>query len=75
MCPAKFHTLFAQVSKDALIDALWCASQIGTDETTPQITAKAARELIIACNQRGDRPPTELVEAAKVRIDSDGPAD
>jgi hypothetical protein len=71
MCAAEFAALFAQVSKAALIDALWCACQLGTDETREQITAKAAREVIIALDARGDRHPRGLDDWAKTRIDSD----
>lgn len=75
MSSREFGALFAQVSKAALIDALWCACQLGTDDSDAQITAKAAREVLIALDSRGDRRPGGLVEAAAVWIDSDGPAD
>ncbi len=69
--PAEFVRLLNVASKAALLDALWCSCQLGTDESAEQITTKAARELKIALDMRGDRVPSELAAAAERRIDSD----
>ena len=71
LTPAAFTDMFDKISKAALIDALWCASQLGTDETHEQITSLAARNAQIALRERGDRCPPEITTAASVRIDSD----
>ena len=66
-----FAALFDQVSKAALIDALWCACQLGTDESEQQIATQAARNVVIALRQRGDRIPSTLQSQSENRIDSD----
>jgi hypothetical protein len=71
MCGREFSALMSQASKMALIDALWCACQLGTDESREQITSQAARNLVYALRERGDRIPVDLQRAADMRIDSD----
>lgn len=71
MCAPEFRTLLNQLSKAALIDTLWCACQLGTDESTPQITAQAARNAVAALRVREDRIPKDLEVAADALIDSD----
>jgi hypothetical protein len=70
-----FALLCGRVSKAALVDALWCACQLGTDESREQITAQAARNLEIALDARDDRVPRAITTAAQGRIDSDPPED
>ena len=67
----EFDELIGCYSKAALVDALWCACQLGTDESREEITTKAAREMLIALNLRDDRVRPALVAAAVRRIDSD----
>ena len=64
----KFDELIGCYSKAALVDALWCACQLGTDESKEEITTKAAREMQAALNLRGDRVRPALVAAAVRRI-------
>lgn len=71
MAGREFARMFDQISKAALIDALWCACQLGTDESADQITTKAAREAAIALVNRGDRVPRDIVTQTKHLIDSD----
>jgi hypothetical protein len=71
MASDEFDALIGVYSKSALVDALWCACQLGTDESKEEITTKAAREMQIALNLRGDRVRPALVAAAVRRIDSD----
>jgi hypothetical protein len=71
MASEDFDAMIGCYSKAALIDALWCACALGTDESFEQITTKAAREMKIALNTRGDRVRPELVAASVRRIDSD----
>ena len=66
-----FDQLFSQISKAALIDVLYCACQLGTDETPEQIASQAARNALIALEGRCDRVPHDLRRAAEVPIDSD----
>lgn len=70
----EFAVVFDGISKAALIDALWCACQLGTDESDEQIFAQAARNAQIALRDRGDRCPQAIAIAAAQRIDSDGEA-
>jgi hypothetical protein len=72
MCSRAFESAFSCMSKAALIDALWCASQLGTNETAEEIEAQAARNACAALRERGDRVPPILAEMEKRRIDSDG---
>ena len=72
MCTHEFRMLFDQLSKAALIDALWCACQLGTDESAEQITTQAARNAQLALSARGDRKLPSVDEWATRRIDSDG---
>jgi hypothetical protein len=74
MASNAFSNLFSQVSKAALIDALWCACQLGTDESREQILTQAARNMVIALRERGDRVPPDIQHAADLKIDSDGDA-
>src|SRR5262245_55024754 len=73
MASDRFTILLGECSKVALIDALWCACQLGTDESEQEITAPAARNVVIALELRGDRIPKGMREAASVHIDSDPP--
>ena len=73
MCTAGFARMFNQISKAALIDALWCASQLGTNDEFEQYESQAARSVVVALTERGDRVPEDIAIAAKRRIDSDGP--
>ena len=75
VCSLAFAGLMDKASKAALIDALWCACQLGTDETPEQILAQGARELRAALEMRGERVSRLVRDAAAVRIDSDPPAD
>lgn len=72
MASAPFARLFGKLSKQALIDALYCASQLGTNDSEPQIATQAARNAVIALIHRRDRVPGELLSQSKNRIDSDG---
>lgn len=72
MASPQFVRVLGGASKQALIDALWCACQLGTDESSEQITTQAARNLVIAQRQRGDRVIQVVLTAANGRIDSDG---
>jgi hypothetical protein len=71
MASGEFDAIIGCYSKAALVDALWCACQLGTDESAEQITTRAAREIRIALDLRGDRVRPELVAAASRRTDSD----
>lgn len=71
MCSREFARMCRMFSKAALVDALWCACQLGTDESPEQITIKAARELEAALGSRGDRVPSSLSTLAALPIDSD----
>jgi hypothetical protein len=71
--PNSFDALISCYSKAALIDALWCACQLGTDGSYEEITTLAARELRIALQTRRDRVYQELVTVADRRIDNDPP--
>lgn len=75
VCAPEFAALIGKASKAALVDALWNACHLGTDESTEQITTKAARELRIALDARCDRVPVILRNRAAWPIDSDGPGD
>ena len=75
MASREFAATLSGVSKQALIDALWCACQLGTDESSEQITTQAARNLEIALRERGDRIPPIVAAAAARRVDSDGELD
>lgn len=71
MASRSFRVLFDRVSKGALIDALWCACQLGTDESDEQIESQAARNVLAALEVRGDRILPAIREAAARVIDSD----
>lgn len=71
MASRDFALLFGKCSKQALIDALWCACQLGTDESDAGITTQAARNMIIALRERGDVIPTGMEAIAEQPIDSD----
>lgn len=71
MASRAFDRLFSQCSKAALIDVLWCACQLGTDETADQIATQAARNAVIALDARRDAIPREIADVAKQRIDAD----
>jgi hypothetical protein len=71
MCSDAFRRAFGAMSKAALIDALWCACQLGTDESAEQIEAQAARNAQYALVDRHDRVPQSIAEFAERRIDSD----
>jgi len=71
MASAEFADMCDAVSKAALIDALWCACQLGTDESAEQITTQAARNIQIALTERGDRVAASIRDAAARCIDSD----
>jgi FixJ family two-component response regulator len=68
-CPWTFATMFDPVSKAALIDALWMACQLGTDESVEQITAQAASAVLAALRHRADRIPADIVAAAVGRTE------
>jgi hypothetical protein len=72
MATPEFARVFDQISKAALIDALWCACQLGTNETPEEILTQAARNAVIALNQRGDRLPATMASLAHGHIDADG---
>ncbi|OFW37676.1 MAG: hypothetical protein A3J29_06285 [Acidobacteria bacterium RIFCSPLOWO2_12_FULL_67_14b] len=67
-----FAAMFSQLSKGALIDTLWCASQLGTNETAAEIASQAARNAAIALGLRGDGVPADVQAQSEQRIDSDG---
>lgn len=67
----EFERMCREVSKAALIDALWCACQLGTTEEAHEITTQAARNLSIALEGRGDRVPISIKVHASQPIDSD----
>lgn len=75
MMPPELARVFDGVSKAALVDALYCACVLGTDESLDQIAAKMARELSAALEYRGDRPASPYRKALErlsaVRIESD----
>jgi hypothetical protein len=71
MASPEFAAMFNQLSKQALIDSLWCACQLGTDETNQQITTQAARNAKYALHARGDRMPADIVAQAERAIESD----
>lgn len=75
MCSREFARVFGSLSKQALIDTLWCACQLGTDESAEQITTQAARNAGIALERRGDRVPKEIVDAGADMLDSDPEGD
>lgn len=64
MTTTDFDRMFSQISKSALIDALWCACQLGTNDTYEEITIQAARNVEAALRARHDRIPTDITEAA-----------
>ena len=72
MASDAFTALFAQMSKAALIDTLWCACQLGTNEESAEISTQAARNAVIALEARHDRVPTNIKAQAALSIDSDG---
>lgn len=67
----EFWSMFDKISKAALIDALWCACQLGTDESKEQIQTQAARNVVVALDMRGDRCPVEIKKQSELLIDSD----
>lgn len=71
MASPHFDAAFSRISKAALMDALWCACQLGTDESSGQIEAQAARNASAALYARGDRIPRDIAEMAIRTIDSD----
>lgn len=71
MAAESFVEMFAGVSRAALVDALWCACQLGTDETTEEITTQAARNVQIALRHRDDVIRAAISRAAAGRLDSD----
>lgn len=71
MASREFVSAFDRFSKAAILDALWCACQLGTDETTEQITTQAARNVVVALDHRGDYVPTFTRGLAERRIDAD----
>ena len=73
MSSREFSRLFSQISKQALVDTLWCACQLGTDESDEQITTQAARNAQIALAHRGDRVPREIAALSNLPVDSDAP--
>jgi|TARA_R110000824_G_scaffold41944_1_gene124183 hypothetical protein len=66
----EFDALIGSYSKAALVDALWCACQLGAD-THEEITTRGAREMRIALRMRGDRVRPELVAIAERHRDGD----
>lgn len=70
MASHEFARMFSQVSKQALIDALWCASQLGTNDTIEEYIANAAKNVEIALRERGDRIPPDIAAAATMSIDA-----
>ena len=72
VCSVAFAGQFDKLSKAALIDALWCACQLGTNETAEEIEAQAARNAKCALAMRGDKLPKGIAEFARRTIDSDG---
>ncbi len=75
MASPEFAALMAHASKAALIDALWCACQLGTDDSPDQILIQACRNLDAALQARGDRLPAKVAKAitgiADLKIDAD----
>ena len=67
----QFVSAMSLMSKQALIDTLWCACQLGTDESEQQIFTQAARNAVIALADRGDRQHPSISNAAILPIDSD----
>jgi hypothetical protein len=72
MASGEFRRALDRYSKMALLDALWCACQLGTDESSEEITTQAARNVLIALETRGDYIPNYLRKLAERHIDSDG---
>jgi hypothetical protein len=72
MASREFVAVIGALSKAALIDALWCACQLGTNETAEEILTQAARNALAACTARHDRVFPALRELADKTIDSDG---
>ena len=72
LCSPEFARVMDKASKAALIDALWCACALGTNETALEILAQASRNLLVALQQRGDRVWPGLNDLAHGHIDSDG---
>lgn len=60
LCSDEFRRLVSPVSKAALVDALWYACQLGTNDTDAEYTIRAAREIVHALRDRGDRVPADL---------------
>lgn len=71
LCGQPFRQMFDKMSKAALIDTLYCACQLGTNETGPEIATQAARNAVIALKNRGDRVPPEIISQSENSIDSD----
>ena len=71
MASQEFARLFSQLSKAALIDALWCACQLGTNESADEIATQAARNVVPAMAHRGDRVPKDIVNIVGRPIYSD----
>jgi hypothetical protein len=75
MTPGAASFVFDGLSKAALIDALWCACQLGTDESEEQILSRMARESKLAIDARGDKPSSRTRAAldtlANLYVDGD----
>jgi FixJ family two-component response regulator len=70
-CSREFAQLCDGISKAALVDALWNACQLGTNESAEEIETQAARNIYAALSAREDRIPKEVNAVAARRIDSD----
>jgi hypothetical protein len=66
MASREFSFAFDDLSKQALIDVLWCACQSRTDDSPEQIFARASREAVLALRERGDRVPKTIRIASQV---------
>lgn len=66
-----FTKLLDQLSKAALIDALWCACQLGTNDSEEEITIQAARNAVAALRMRSDRIPKDIAACAEDLLESD----
>lgn len=71
MASGEFDAMAGSISKAALVDALWCACQLGTDESADEIATQAARNIEIALRERGDKIPRDVAGFAAKPLSSD----
>lgn len=63
--------LFGRFTKAQLLDAIYTACHLGTDESDEQIGVQMARNIQAALYDRGEHIPKWLATEAEKRIDSD----